>query len=338
MPVFTFEPIASSGGSMEMLKLSEIYKRVESDLGLNIPYVPKLTIEVRNCWHFCTDGNAVDVMFYDEQDFIKGMNRIFVTVQKYGILILAFVLMDTHVHFILYGDFDECNHFMHEYVRRTSMYIAHTQGVNNKLDNLPIHYQNIDSDDYLKQAICYVIKNPPVGGLPYTAWNYPWSSGGLYFNNPGHWTSPAWRDMVTKAKLSRNNSRQVREILNTRLELKDDVSVIGDMVFPGEYVPYKFVERIFKTCRGYNHLLCKSRESDIESRNGSISLLSLPIYELRQHKRETCMELFGKPDSNTLNTQQRLHLARTLRSRYNSSLKQIIKVCGLIYDEVVNMF
>jgi hypothetical protein len=32
--------------------------------------------------------------------------------------------------------------------------------------------------------------------------------------------------------------------------------------------------------------------------------------------------------------QQRLRLARTLRSRYNSSIKQIARLAGLVYDEV----
>jgi hypothetical protein len=31
---------------------------------------------------------------------------------------------------------------------------------------------------------------------------------------------------------------------------------------------------------------------------------------------------------------QRLRLARTLRSRYNSSIKQIARLAGLVYDEV----
>ena len=101
-----------------------------------------------------------------DEDFRAGMNRIYIVVGKHRIIILAFALMDTHLHFILYGDLDACKRFMHDYVKRTSQYIALRHGEHNKLDNLPINYQTIDTDTYLKTAICYVINNPPVGTTP----------------------------------------------------------------------------------------------------------------------------------------------------------------------------
>ena len=57
------------------------------------------------------------------------------------------------------------------------------------------------------------------------------------------------------------------------------------------------------------------------------------MQEMRQHKNELCKELYGANSIKGLNTQQRLRLARTMRSRYNSSIKQIIRLCGLVYDE-----
>ena len=40
--------------------------RMENDLGVNIPYQKGFDAPVRNCWHFSTDGNSVDLIFYDE--------------------------------------------------------------------------------------------------------------------------------------------------------------------------------------------------------------------------------------------------------------------------------
>ena len=109
--------------------------------------------------------------------------------------------------------------------------------------------------------------------------------------------------------------------------------MIDHLIFPGEYVAYEIVERIFKTCKSFNFFLCLTKEEDVESRGGSISLLSIPMQEMRQHKNEVCLELYGMKSIKGLNTQQRLRLARTLRSRYNSSIKQIIRLCGLVYEE-----
>ncbi len=308
--------------------------RIESDLGLNTPFVRGQVIPVKNCWHFSTDGNAVDVIFKDDEDFRAGMNRIYIVVNKYHVVILAFALMDTHLHFILYGDLDECKRFMHDYVKRTSQYIALTHGEHKKLDKLPVNYQVIDTDTYLKTAICYVMKNPPVGGIPYTAWHYPWSSGPLYFSPTGLWSSPGWTDKSLGVNSSGMTQLELIKILKVRTVPAGDVRIIDGMVFPGEYVAYELVERLFKTRKSFNYFFCKTREEDVDARGGTISQLSIPMQEMRQHKNEVCRELFGVDSIRTLSTEQRLRLAKVLKSRYNSSLKQIIRLSGLIYNEV----
>ena len=297
-----------------MTKYNQL-QQVESDLGLDKPFVKGQAIVVTNCWHFSTDGNAVDAMFLDEQDFRDGMNRIYPLFVRYKITILAFSLMDTHIHFILHGAFDPCNHFIHDYVRQTSWAISHRYGERHKFRTVPINHQVIDTDRYLKTAICYVIKNAPVGGINYNAYDYPWSSAALYFRRPGHWTSPTWTDETASSA----------------------IYVQEQIIFPGRYVNFHLVERIFKTHKSFNYFMCVSKESDVDERGGSISRLSLPMQEMRQHKTEACHELFGTDSIRTLTTAQRLHLAKVLKSRYNSSTKQLARLCGLVYDEVRNL-
>ena len=323
---------------MKMKLNRKLLAQIESDLGLNVPFVRGQKIKIKNCWHFSTDGNAVDAMFENDDDFIAGMNRVFVVVQGYNVVILAFSLMDTHVHFILYGTFEECNRFMHEYVRLTSWYISVTHKESNKLDGVPIRHQPVEDDAYLKIVICYTVKNAPVGGIMFNALDYPWSSGPLYFKRPGYWSSPRWMDGTGPSEPM--GIAQSREVLRTR---KDELThaktrMIGPLVFPGEYVACEIVERLFKTCKSFNYFLCITREDDVDSRGGSIALLSIPMQEMRQHKNEVCLELFGKKNIKSLTTEQRLRLARMLRHRYNSSIKQIARLCGLVYDEVKDLF
>lgn len=316
----------------------ELLEQIISDLGLNVPFVKGTQIKIKRCWHFSTDGNAVDAIFNDESDFINGMNRIYVTLQGYRIVILAFCLMDTHVHFVLYGEFDECNRFVHDYIRRTSWHIAVTRGERHKLENVPIGHQPVEDDRYLKTVICYTLKNAPVAGLRYNALDYPWSSAPLYFRQNGYWSSPSWladsKFSYFSGELGLNSRRAA---LRTRQRASSNVRMIGPLIFPGEYVPYEIVEQLFKTCKSFNFFMCRSREEDVESRGGSISRLSIPMQEMRQHKNELCRELFGTNSIKILNTQQRLVLARTMKSRYNSSLKQIARLSGLVYEEVKEM-
>lgn len=308
-------------------------KRLIADLAIDKVFVKGQELVVTNCWHFYTDGSSVDALFYDASDFKDGMNRIYNVVSDSNLEILAFCLMDTHFHFVLHGDYEICNRFIHEYIRRTSMYIQSKYGERNKLDSIKISHQVIDTDRYLKTVICYTLKNAPAGGLPYNALDYPWSSGPLMFRKKDGWAAPRWTldDQMTSDKMS---VLSLRSNLRCRSALPKNVRMIDGIVFPGEYVAYDIAEKCFKTHRSFNFFMCNSKEGDVESRSGEISHLTIPMQEMRQHKNDLCMELFGQKHIRNLDTTSRLKLARVLKSRYNSSDKQIVRLCGLIYDEV----
>lgn len=329
--------------------MSSIYGRwseLSTDLGLNVPYVKGQNVSVRNCWHFCTDGNAVDALFKDEDDFRYGMNQIFVMSRLFRVTILAFSLMDTHVHFVLHGNFGDCNRMMHEYLRRLSIHISVRYREHNKLLRMPLTHQSVDNDFYLKTVICYTIKNAPVAGLPYNAWDYPWSSGPLYFRPKGCWNSPQWSRTAIVTNLK---GRMMRSILHSQstvsshgvTDIEDDgflnVKVLDGLVLPEEYVAYEIVEKIFRTHRSFNYFMSITKDSDVDSRGGLISRLTVPMQEMRQHRRELSMEMFGTDLLKQLDMPRRIRLARALKSRYNSSVKQIARLCGLVYDEVKNM-
>lgn len=313
-------------------------RQLASDLGLNISFIKGQEIEVRNCWHFYTNGNEIDAIFYSEEDFRNGMNRIYNVIQNYDVTILAFALMDTHVHFILHGQFDECNRFMHEYIRRTSMHISNIHKEKNKLADIEISHQPINTARYLKTAICYVLKNAPVGGIRFNAYDYPWSSAALIFRNGNFWTAPRWMDRT----IGHNNDeglgiRLQKAALRTHQRSDYKPIMIGELVFPGEYVAFEIVEQLFRTHKSFNYFMCVSKESDVESKEGIVSHLSIPIQEMRQHKSEMCIQMFNKKDIRNLNTVERLQLAKALKSRFNSSAKQIARLCGLIHSEVKDM-
>lgn len=313
-----------------------LLRQIEYDLALDTAFTKGRDITVSNCWHFYTDGNDMDSLFYDKQDFVDGMNRIYLVSRKFGnVVILAFALMDTHLHFVAYGNRDDCNRFFHEYLRRASLAISGRHGDCKKLLGVRVGFQKIDTDTYLKKAICYVIKNPTSAGLRYLPYDYPWSSGSLYFRNRGLWTSPAWSDEgMFSDRLGHMRVRERRSYLKSRDVGAIDAAVSEGMVFPGEYVAVEIVERIFRTCRSYSFFMGKSREEDLDTLPAAAQGLALPIHELRQHRDELGRELFGESGIRNLDMARRLKLARALRAKYMCSARQVCKSCGLVYDEV----
>lgn len=317
-----------------MLINGTLLKTIEADLCLNAPFIKGQTLNIRKCWHFSTDGGSVEQLFYDDADFKDGMNRIYAVILSYRVVILAFALMDTHIHFVIYGEFDECNRFIHEYIRRTSAAIERRHKRTKSLLTISISHQVINDDKYLKNVICYVCRNAPIAGLPFSFYDYPWSSAPLYFRKSGNWASPKYESVSS----TEDNITSLRKILKTRsLPAGTKPAMIEEIIFPGEYVAVNIVERIFKSSKGFFFFMCHTREDEVEMRGGDISRLSIPIQEMRQNRIEMSLQLFGTGNLRNLETYQRIRLAKALRAKYNCSVKQIARVCGLVAHEAEHL-
>ena len=317
-----------------MLDKEKHYSEIVSDLGLARAIVKGQDLPVRNCWHFYTSGDSVEVLFRSEEDFSEGLNRILPVVTRYDILILAFVLMDSHVHFVLYGKYESCNRFIHDYIKLTSMYISYKYQEKNTLRSIQISHQTISDDRYLKTVICYVVKNPLTAGLPYMPWDYPWGSGSLYFRVNGAWSSAWW--IINRGNTTDKIS-DIRRLTRSRIKTENGISIINQVIVPAQYVSVDIVEQVFRSHKAYHYFLSATKDTEVESRGGAISNLSVPLIEMRENRKRLSEELFGVSGLRNLNMEQRLRLARYMKSRYNCSPKQISRLCGLVYDEVKDL-
>ena len=68
-------------------------------------------------YHAFTKGLETDVLFRDNADFVYGMNLVPRCLKATGTKLLAFCLMDNHVHFVIGGLRDRCNLFIRNYKR-----------------------------------------------------------------------------------------------------------------------------------------------------------------------------------------------------------------------------
>lgn len=306
------------------------------NLAIGVPFIKGQPTPVYNCWHFSTDGTGLDWMFCDEQDLREGMNRIYLTWHGTTVIILAFVLMDTHIHFILYGSREDCYRFVREYIRRTSIYIRNKYGLSHKLRQVTISCQPVDNDQYLKTVIAYVLRNPVVAGLPCNAFDYPWSSASLYFRMGNQWTSPKWTDSLSHDAVSLFDATQLRYYKKQGINF-EELTTIGKLIFPGEYTDSKTVEAIYRTPRSLSYFMNSSKEAEVESKEGVIARLSIPMQELRQIRDELSMEMFGVVGLRSLNASQRFRLAKALKHKCGNYVKQICRACGLVYKEVKDL-
>ena len=320
-----------------MLYLSqETITQLRTDLGINLYKEKGSEIPVKRCWHYSTDGRSVNQIFYDDDDFTDGMNRIYIVLKKYHVTILAFVLMDNHMHFILHGDKEDCDRFIREYLRRTAMSISKRHHEPHPLAGLPVSCQKIDDQRYLKTAICYVLKNPTKAGLEFIYCDYPWSSGPLYFRDHGKtkWSSPLWScGGIDDSLCNTLVYREKRAWLKSHEVVIENTGVCDELIFPGEYVAAGIVEELFRTARNFSYFIGRNSE-DVEMRSETLALLTIPWKELRAHRDTLCIEMFNTRSFRHLDTASRLQLGKAICAKYNCSKKQVSKLVGLVYNEV----
>lgn len=274
-------------------------------------------------YHVCTDGNALDWMFWDRSDFIAGVNRIGICALETGILVFAFVLMDNHVHFVLYGTIQQCKKFITKYKMLTGKWISSRWGIPHHLKHLPSQLILITDEEQLLETIAYIDRNSIVAGFGLLPGEYPWGSARSLF-----------RDRATSkdaCALSEMSQIEVRQLLGTWSSLPGEWKVDPDgMILPECFLEIDKVERLFRTPVRYLYHLSKKLEGKIEMLSGTKAFI--PDKELRPITESLSKELFGTSDVRTLDVNSRIALARKLRYDYASTLKQISRMVHLDSD------
>lgn len=273
-------------------------------------------------FHVCTDGRTLPWMFQDESDFIAGINRIGICCQRTGVKVIAFVLMDNHVHFILYGTMHKCIQFITLFKQLVGTWIHVKYGHRNYLNDLSTNIILLDTEERLLNTIAYIDRNPVVGGYRFLPTEYPWGSARYVFKGS--------RADDGSRPLSSISIRAQRSLLSTRVALPGDWRVDAKgMLCPDSFIDTSIIESYFKTPVRYSYFLARKLEGVVEQEIESSQKTFIPDIELREIVRKMIMQDYGKESIADLDVNARLSVARKLRYNYASTLKQISRMVHL---------
>ena len=278
-------------------------------------------------FHICTDGSRLPWMFRDEEDFIAGVNRIGICKCITMVEVICFILMDTHLHLVLYGNILKCKEFINLYKRLTGIWIKQKYDIPGHIKDVPIEIIPIKDEEGLLNTIAYIDRNSIVGGYKFLATEYPWGSGKLIFRdlrseNTSHET-----------RLSDLSNREQWALLNTRVKLPQEWKIDSrGMLVISSFVDITKLESIFKTPARYTYFLAKKLEGAIESQFRNARNAFLPDKDIRKVTIQICREMFGHEDIKALDVKSKLSIAKKLRYDYLSTLKQISRMVYLKED------
>lgn len=276
-------------------------------------------------YHLFSDGFRTDVLFKDRHSFIAGMNIVAQTFLGSNIKILAFILMDNHVHFVLYGSMDDCLRFKEKFVHRFAIWY-HNQYSGRLLEALEFDIKELDDERYLLNSIAYVLRNGIAAGFAYCPEDYQWSSAGLYFRRPGKLEEMSEHWM----RISDLSVRARRNLMHSRAEFPMDWKVTPEgFIWPGNYVDYTTVDNLYRTSKSFTFFMGQSKEEEINRSLGLHNTISLPDMELRAKAIEHSVKMFNTTSLRGLSIPERLSLAKELRKTYRCSPKQIGRIVHL---------
>lgn len=273
-------------------------------------------------FHVCTDGRSLPWMFQDESDFIAGVNRIGICYLRTNAKVIAYVLMDNHVHFVLRGTMSQCKAFITLYKQLTGTWIYLKYGINKFLKQLPTNILLLETQERLLNTISYIDRNPIIAGYKYLPTEYLWGSARYVFKeSQGDNQANPLTDLSCRIQ---------RKLLGTRIVIPGNWRIDNKgMLCPESFIDASVIESYFKTPARYSYFLSKKLEGIVEQELEFSQKTFIPDIELRKIVRKMASEDYGKDSVAELDVNARLSIARRLRYRYAATLKQISRLVYL---------
>ena len=274
-------------------------------------------------FHVCTDGNFLPWMFRDEEDFIIGVNRIAICTLSFRIRLLAYSLMDNHVHFILNGTHQECKKFIVKYKVLTSKWIKHKYKIPQYLNRIPTTIKKISDTEALMESIAYVDRNSIMAGFKGLPTSYPWGSAKYIYDFEVN-------DNDSYRKIKDLTFRKQRIFTHSHCNIPEDWIIdSNNMIMPHQFIDRNLVIKLFSSPARYIYFISKKVEGkiDLELKDGERTFI--PDKDLRVIVQDICFELYKTRELRRLDINSRINLAKQIRRRYSSSTKQIARMVHL---------
>ncbi|MBO4465957.1 MAG: transposase [Bacteroidales bacterium] len=268
--------------------------------------------------------------FLDDEDFIVAMNYVAIQAARHPeVVVLAFILMSNHVHFVLRGTRKDVIAFVNEFKRCYSIYYRKKYGTCEFLRGNSLDVREVENvAEALERALAYVIDNSVAANICSHPCQYRWGTGSLYFN-------PNVKSAGTVGNLSRRGC--IKRFHSACSEIPKDWGIDDEgVILPSNYVDVKSVESIFRSPSRMNYFIRTSSKAKNKFESGN-NIMSLKDQTVLSCIQDMCWSLFQKSSFDELNSKEKTEFAKQLRFRFNSDANQIARVCGLTYADAARL-
>ena len=276
--------------------------------------------------------------FRDDDDFATGMN--YVAIQAAftpEVMVLVFILMSNHVHFVLYGTRREVEAFANDFKGRYSKYLNKKYGTKEFLrrNSLDIKELPMEETEALERGMAYVQMNCVAANICLYPGQYPWGTGNVFFQ-----ADTASGGVHKYRRLGDLSGRERVRLLHSGQALAlpaDWLLADAGYVLPESYVDVKHVEGIFRSAKRMQYFLntsskarkrLESEEENLPAFRDQVILSAIP---------DLLQSLFQKKTFDGLTNPEKTEALRQIRFRFSAGVHQAARVCGLTYADAASL-
>ena len=168
-------------------------------------------------YHVMLRGNGRQLIFEDDADRREFLSCLDNAIEREGVSLIAWCLMDNHVHLIIDDPHDRLSTVMYRIGMKYAMYFNNRHQREGHLFEGRFKSSPIESDEYLVQAVRYVLNNPVAVGIS-TLEDYRWSSYAEYCGERGLTNTKPILDMFSSVEDFVSFCREGAPVFDGKLE------------------------------------------------------------------------------------------------------------------------
>ena len=286
---------------------------------------------MRKCYLVSTDHLEEGLWFRDDEDFITGMNYVAIQAARGRVIVLAFILMSNHLHFVVNGRWEDVKAFIYALKCRYSRYLRSKYGDKEFLRRNRVDIQEVeDVEDAVRRVIAYVQMNCVAANICLTPSQYPWGTGDVFFSS----------SQRTGTRIDQLSKRKLMKLMHT-----NDVDALpsdwligpGGYILPECYVNKGYVEQLYGTPNRMNYFLNTSSKAQKRLESASQHLPSFKDQIILAALPDLYRTMFGKRHFGDLDSGEQTECLRQIRYRFSADPKQIARVVGITYADAAKL-
>lgn len=283
--------------------------------------------------HYYTLPIHDDLLFRNEEELDIAMNFIAVATLWTGVSLLAFAIMNNHLHFVLEASLERCHAFYATFQKRLKAYYIRHGRKTSLVTKAQSGWTIINNLSHLRNELAYVIRNPFVDRTSVNLFAYKWCSGYLYFND----LLPLIDSLGKPA--AEMSARECRHFNRSRSQDVDSrIRVLDEAALPSSFVDYQRAMSFFESARQFVLWTLRNVEPQIAIARRMGDNVVLDDTELWSIVRKVCKDKFDVTGPKQLPNDDRIRLAQTLKYDYGASNAQIARTTGILRQSVDELF